>query len=437
MAKRLTDVFIKNVKPDPERRVEYSDTAVPGFRLVVTPTGAKSYAFRFKLDGKAGNLTIGKTTEFTLDEARQEARDAIALIGRGIDPAKEKQDKKQARIADRAAEKAALDNLAENAFERFIELHAGKRKSGHEIERLLRVEVIPVWKGRKIESITRRDVIALTDAIAERGAPTTANRVLANVRKAFNWFLGRDYAGLAGNPCAAIAKPAEEVERDRVLADDEIRLVLRAADRMGAPWGPFVRLLLFTGVRRDEAASAPWSEFALDGDAPSWSIPKERTKNGKPHLVPLASSVAEMMRGVDHIGEADLVFTTTGETPVSGFAKMKARLDRLMLELARKDAEETGGDAEQIAKVTIRAWRLHDLRRTAATGMAGMGVAPHIVEAVLNHISGAKASVAGIYNRAAYEPEKRTALTAWAARLGQIERQDAPGAKVIPIQRKK
>jgi integrase len=186
-------------------------------------------------------------------------------------------------------------------------------------------------------------------------------------------------------------------------------------------------LLMLTGVRRDEAASSRWEEFSLVGEKPFWLLPGERVKNGRGHILPLAPEAVDILAKLDRVGVAGFVFTTTGETPVSGFAKMKSRLDALMLAIAREECSERGGDPND---VEIKPWRLHDLRRTVATGMADIGIGPHIVEAVLNHVSGAKASVAGVYNRAAYESEKRIALLAWASRIKRLE---TDGYQVAPI----
>ena len=195
------------------------------------------------------------------------------------------------------------------------------------------------------------------------------------------------------NPCKLVARPGQATSRDRVLSEAEIRTFWTATDQIGEPFGALLKLLLLTGCRREEAAGLRWHELSEDGA--TWTIPSTRTKNWREHIVPLPSLARAIIAGVQRV-EGDFVFTTTGESSVSGFSRMKVRLDDLM---------------------DIAPWRIHDLRRTCATGMAQIGIQPHIVEAVLNHVSGSKAGVAGIYNQYSYLPEKTTALARWAAHI--------------------
>jgi integrase len=169
------------------------------------------------------------------------------------------------------------------------------------------------------------------------------------------------------------------------------------------------KLLLLTGCRRDEIGQARWSE--LSDDFSVLRLPGARTKNGLPHDVPLAPMVRKLIESAKPIEGSPFLFTISGKTPVGGYAKAKARLDERMLELA---CQERGQGAE------IEPFVLHDLRRSCSTGMAGIGVAPHIIEACLNHISGARAGVAGTYNREEYAKEKAAALTKWAEHIERI-----------------
>jgi integrase len=214
--------------------------------------------------------------------------------------------------------------------------------------------------------------------------------------------------------------PCAEVSRDRVLSEAELRLVLLGSQALETPWREFARLLIYTATRRNEVAAAPWVEFTgLNTSDPRWEIPGERTKNGRPLLLPLPLDAARMLDEMPRIGEKGLAFTVTGETPVMGFSDAKERLDAAMLAIARKEAAERGEDPEKVQP--LPRWTWHDLRRTAATGMAGLGVQPHVIEAVLNHVSGAKAGVAGIYNRHAYFAEKKAALALWAKHVAVLE----------------
>jgi integrase len=189
--------------------------------------------------------------------------------------------------------------------------------------------------------------------------------------------------------------------RPEVRRADELRWFWTATGELGEPFGQLFRLLLLTGCRRDEIADITRDEIADDHSA--LHLSGARTKNGRPHVVYLAPLAREILGSLSKIEGCKFVFSTNGKRPVSGFSKSKARLDRAILRLAREEGAEA-----------VRPWRLHDLRRTAATGMAGIGVAPHIVEAALNHVSGAKAGVAGTYNVEAYGAERRAALERWA-----------------------
>ncbi|MCW2244758.1 integrase [Azospirillum fermentarium] len=248
--------------------------------------------------------------------------------------------------------------------------------------------------------VTRRDVNLLLDEVVDGGAPVVANRLLAAVRKMFNWAASKDY--VAANPCAGIMPPSAEDSRDRVLGDDELRRVWEAASALGELFGPLVRLLILTGQRRDEVAGMRWSE--LDLDAGLWTIPKERAKNGKAHAVPLSVAAVAVLAvlprlEMDDGTPSDFVFTTTGTTPVSGFSKAKERLDLL---------------------AGVEGWRFHDIRRTVTTGLARMGIAPQVADRILNHVQGTIRGVAAVYNRHDYLDESRAALDAWAQRLDRI-----------------
>jgi integrase len=407
-------------------RKEIPDGGLPGLYLVVQPSGAMSWAVRYRFDGRPKKLTIGSYPAFGLADARKAASAALRTVSEGRDPVEEKKLAK----TDRASDHDHVDKVLDDFLTRHVDVK-NKASSAKENRRLIDVELRPIWTGRKIQSITRRDIIKLLDDIADRGAAITANRVLALVRKFFNWAIERDI--IQASPVANVKAPSVEISRDRVLTHDEIRLVWKASERIGWPFGPMVRILLLTGQRRDEVAGAARSEFHLSAKEPLWVIPKERAKNGVEQPVPLAPSVVDLVKGLPVIegkeGKAKLLLTTTGETPVSGFSKAKESLDAEMLKVAQEEAVERGDDPEG---VSVAPWRLHDLRRTCASGMASIGQPVHVVEAVLNHKSGTIRGVSAVYNRYSYQEEKRRALCAWASLVGDIVH-GADGDKVVQI----
>ena len=260
----------------------------------------------------------------------------------------------------------------------------------------------PAWRGRPITSIGRRDVLELIDKIADRGAVTLARRLHAYLHQLFRWCVGRGI--IETNPLADLPKPGAVVNRDRVLINSELRLVWNAADKIGWPFGPAIRLLILTGARRDEITGLRSSEIQDD----RIELKGVRTKNGEPHAIPLSQPARALIAALPRAAKTDLVFTTTGRTPVSGWSRAKERLDGF----------EKGLDP----------WVVHDLRRTVATGMQRLGVALQTVKAVLGHISGSRAGVVGIYQRHNFNSEKREALD-WSASVSALANFAAAGAQ--------
>jgi integrase len=284
------------------------------------------------------------------------------------------------------------------------------------------------WRLRPISEIDADDIFGVVDEARENGVPglerrnrgssePRARKMYGALSKMFNWLIQR--RRVKANPCTGIHAPGSPQSRDRVLAKEEIVTLWAAADTLTEPFGACVKLLLLTGCRLNEVCGMRRSE--LSADRKVWTIPGQRTKNHRVHDVFLSALAREILEGVD--SEGDLVFTTNGSTSISGWSKMKRRLDESML------ADLPAQDGNKVKPT----WRLHDLRRTCATGMAEIGILPHIVEACLNHVSGAKAGVAGIYNRAAYAEEKKVAFARWAAHVeGLVE---SRVANVVPMQK--
>ncbi len=399
----LTDLQIKKLASRATRR-EVPDGKIGGLFLILQPSGAKSWAVRYRLDGKPKKFTIGPYPAVDLATARKRAQEALGELAGGVDPAARKKAAREARKAEQSV-KDRVEDVAAVFVERYVKRNVGEAWA-REAERLLKVEIIPKFGAKRLGDVKRADVHDLLDGIVDRGSPITANRTLAVFRRLSNWAIERGI--IAASPCEKIKAPASEETRDRVLSDDEIRLAWGACERVGWPFGPIGQLLLLTGARRDEIASARWSE--IDLAAKTWTIAKERSKNGIAHEIPLSDAAVHILEGLPRIGDKKdgLVFTTRGATAVSGFSHAKVAMDAAIVEGLPDDV-----------KAPDR-WTFHDLRRTAASGMAGLGIAPHVVEAVLNHKSGTIKGVAAVYNRYSYATEKRAALDAWARRLEAI-----------------
>lgn len=396
---KLTQAAVDRLKAPEIGRVEYWDTTLPAFGLRLTATGARSWVCMYRVDGKLVRETLGTLAAIPdLGKARAMARASMQRAQAGINPADERrqrEDKERQQAEAKAAE--VRDTLAA-AIDRYLQRYAVKRMRSDyfvETKRTLDRDVKAALGARAIGEITRRDIRELLDAVVDRGSPSHANHVLAYFRAFANWAIGQDL--IATNPCNGLKMPAPLVQRDRALDDEEIRLFWLACDRIGWPFGPLFKLLLLTGQRRDELSQATWSEFDLDNA--TWTLPGARTKNGKTHVVQLAPAAIEILSALPRTSSPYL-FTTNGTRPVSGWGRARERLAVAIAELN----DGTG----------IELFTLHDLRRSAATGMAALGVAHHVVDKILNHVAGRISGVAAIYNRHEYAEERRHALDAWA-----------------------
>jgi integrase len=404
MPKALTVPGIERLKPDPIKRLEIPDGLLTGLYFVVQPSGARSWAVRYRYAGRPCKLTLGAYPALDLGVARSRAREALQAVAAGRDPAAERKE-----AVRKAREGSDGRDLVSTQLDLFYERHVTPNntvRTAGEVKRALDKDVRAAWGNRRVQDITRRDVIELLDSIVDRGTPIAANRALAYMRRFFNWLIERSV--IETSPGDRVKAPSAETDRDRILTDDEIRWLWKATERLDYPFGPFVRLLLLTGQRRDEVAKARYREFPHPA---LWQIPKERTKNGIGHDLPLSTAAQAIIAALPRVaGRAGFLFTTAGEAAISGYSSAKERLDRFMLEVARKEAEERGQDPEH---VEIPEWRLHDLRRTIASGMARLGHPPHAVEAILNHVNGTISGVAAVYNRYSYSDEKARALEDW------------------------
>jgi len=377
---RLTIRSVEAMKPRPVRQ-EIPDSFLPGLYLIQQPSGAKGWAVRYRHHGQSRKLTLGSYPALGLKDARDLGAKALRTVAEGRDPGREK-------IAARAAKADSVDRVVEDFLERHVR-RSNRPRTAQETERLLRQHVLPRWRGRIVHEITRRDVLDTLDRVVDGGAPIAANRVFAAVRKFFNWCVARDI--LPASPCAGVKPPTAERARDRVLSDEELRLVWRAADKLGGTFSPLVKMLALTGQRRDEVARMRWDE--LDLDARLWTLPPARTKNNQPHEVPLSKAALAVLQNVPRIASSPFVLTTNGgASPASGYSKGKRRLDALL---------------------PVPAWRLHDLRRTCASGLARLGINLPVIEKVLNHSSGSFAGIVGVYQKHSFAAEKAQALDAW------------------------
>ncbi len=392
MPKALTAKQIEKFQPRP-MRYDVPDGLVPGLFLTVYESGARTWVVRYRHGGKTRKLTLAPYPLLSLAEAREKARVALRRAAEGLDPAGEK----QAARAAAADPSGHVGALLDRFYRQHVERNNSPRTAG-EVKRTLDKDFRPVFGERRIQDVTRRDIIGWIDAIAER-APTHANRCLSYGRKFGNWCVEKSILEIS--PFDRVKPPTIEQSRDRILSDAELRLVWLASGRLDYPFREFVRLLLLTGQRRSEVSGLRWSEIRND----LWTIPASRSKNGIATDVPLSDAAQAVIGSIPRMAHSAYALTTTGKSGISGYSKAKARLDRIMVEIASAEAGEP---------VAIPDWRLHDLRRSVASGLARLGTRIEIIEAVLNHRGGAISGVAAIYVRHDFAVEKRAALDGWA-----------------------
>lgn len=407
------------------------DTELRGFGLRITPKGVKSYVLQYRLKGKpARRMTLGgHGNPWTVESARREAERRLIKIRQGIDPVEEERQKER-EAAEQAAEEERrakeATTLAFDAYaDEFVKLYlkVNWKDSWEDGEGVLKAAK-PHFQKTILE-ITRADVVTLLDSYSDR--PGMKKLVHSVLRKLFNWAVDR--GDLDRSPIEKMKAPKTPPARKRVLSPEELIALWHACADLGDLWRPFLRLLICTLQRREEVAGLDWSE--IDLDTGMWQLPRERAKNDQPHRIPLNALAIAELRALGPKTRG-LVFTTTGETPVSGFSKAKKRLDELMLDQLRDRAEKRGEDRDD---AVLPAWRLHDLRRTGATNLQALGVPVEVTEAILNHISGTTSGIAGVYNLYKYEEEKRLALDTWSEQLGFLVRRNDGARNVVPFVR--
>jgi integrase len=394
MAAKLTPLAVQNAKPKKRGgallRNEIPDRGLPGLFLIVQPSQVKSWALRYRINGRSRKLTLGgadPATGLSLAAARVAAAQARERIGHGIDPAAEKRSR-------RLAKPAPADSI-EAAVERFLELHARRKLRATSLratEDYFRRLILPAWRGRTIHSIKRKDVIALVEDIAAT-RPVTANRVLSALSKFFNWSMARD--AITSSPVNGVERPGIEKPRDRTLDDSEIAQLWTACAELGVA-GSFIRMLLLIGCRRSEVAGMKWSE--IDTEKRVWTLPAERSKNKLAHKVALSTQAWDIIQALPRI--SDYVFSATGKGPLRNFDWPKTLLDR---------------------KLTFtKPWVLHDCRRSVASGLQRLGTRVEVIEACLNHRSGVFRGIVGIYQRHDFADETRVALQRWADHIARL-----------------
>lgn len=415
----FTDTMIKKLKPEEKKYIRGEGN---GFTIRVMPSGVKTWLYVYAFDGKRREMNLGSYPDVSLETARGKFEDARKKIKNGIDPMEEME---QAAHARRMAPTVA------KLVEEYIEKHAKKfKRSWQDDERLLNVEIVPIWGKRKAADIKKRDVTLLLESIVDRGTPAMSNQVLKITRKMFNFAVERDI--LQHTPFTGVKALAPNNSRERTLNETETKTLWGSLD--GAAISDEIRralkLVLVTAQRPGEVAEMHTNEI----DGKWWTIPAERAKNGKEHRVYLTATALELIN--DAIEQAKINREIPADNEYSGFIfpcphKKKVKsIDSHALPVAvrrnlawpitdtkGKPLYTKEGKPATENKLGIDQFTPHDLRRTAATFMAGMGFMDEIIDAVLNHT---KKGIIGTYNRHKYDREKQQALEAWERKLNNV-----------------
>ena len=416
----------------PAEIIYWSDE-LAGFGLRCRASGARSWFVQYRTkSGETRKHTLGSPKEVPFAKARKRAADYIAAAKLGGDPAGEQKQAKEAAKAAITIEqlvgsylKHQRPRMRPRSYEELRRHLGGSPEDGRRSRPRYPkpLDAAPL-RRHPAGRVTQRMVVELLQGIAE-AAPTTANRVRASLSAMFAW--GMKAGLVSANPVAATFKPAEEKTRERVLSDRELALIWQSTAG-GTDHDRIVRLIMLTGARREEIAGLRWPEITMkdDGSA-SWLLPSERSKNGLPHaltLPPLAAGLFPPQRQGKDGKRRELLFGE-GIGPFSGWSRCKERLDTRVAEANRGEP--------------VVPWVLHDLRRTFVTRLNDLGVEPHVIEALVNHVGGiAKAGVAGVYNRSAYAAQKRAALTLWCDHIARLTGEVVPGqpeADLVPMRR--
>jgi integrase len=403
----LTTKFIAGLKPAARgTRAHYWDALVPGLGVRVTARGTKSFVFYRRWPGSRipTRRTLGNVKHMTLATARDRARDWLALAERGIDPAEQQ---RQARIVEQHRRQTTFAVVVE-AWLADPAMRA--TRTAGSVAREMRSIFVPLWGARPITEITTLDMREMVKAKSAT-APAQARNLLGHLQRLFAWAVAQQAYGLATDPTTPL-RPSKllgrKVMRKRVLTDDELRALWAASAKLDYPYGPLLKILCLTGQRRSEVAEARWPEFDLSKRL--WTIPPERMKGDAAHVVPLTNEVLAILQTLPRFTKGDYVFSTLyGARPVSGFSRLRVRLDKLL-----------GGKTDFV---------LHDIRRTMRTHLSALPITDRVRELVIAH---AQPGLHKVYDQHAYESEKRHALELWAARLHGIVA-PAKGANVVAL----
>jgi integrase len=381
--KKLTATFVREARAEPgKERTVYWDAALPSFGLMVTAAGHRSWVLQYRSGQVSRRLTINGV--LGLEAARREARGILGHVARGHDP-----------VLERRKTSEAGKNTLQAVCQRYLAREGGKLRSAARRKADLERLIYPTLGNKQIDDIRRSDVIALLDDIEDQRGAVMADQALRLLGRIFNWHAARSDEFRSPIVRGMARSKSEDRERDRVLSDDELRAIWKAAETLTPPWGQYLRFLLLTACRRSEASAMTWSELSNG----NWTIPAARYKTNTEVTLPLSKAAVKVLSEIPRIQGCEYVFTTNGRQPISAFSTLK-----LWLDLA----------------CGVKDWRIHDLRRTARSLLSRAGVNPDVAERCLGHRMG---GIRGVYDRHRYLDEMRAAFEALAGQIDAVRGQ--------------
>ena len=384
------------------------DTDLTGFGALATAKGSASYFVEFRIGGRTApnrRVSLGKHGALTPSEARSLAKAKLGEVAKGVDVAQAKRDERLKLAA----------GTFRDVCKRYLDREAKQTRHWQEMRRILERDAMPAFGPQSISTITRQQIRGRLDAIVtEQGRKPSAERKLyVALMPVFKWAMER--GAIDSNPMTDLTRPKPAPRRKRVLDHDEIRALWTAADALDWPFGPFYKLLLLTGARREEVAGMRWPE--LDLQRRIWRLPPaeefqpRRTKNGLEHVIDLSPQVVAIIEGLPRMHDG-FVFSTTGRTSISGFGRAKERLD---------------GAMEKHLDKPLRPFRVHDIRRTVASLLGDdLDVDQGVIERCLGHLTGTQSGLMGTYQRQQYREKRKQAMALWGAHVSKLVASGTP-----------
>jgi integrase len=446
---KLTERKVEKLSPEPGRKDRLVfDDAQRGLAVRVTASGGRTYLCQYTIHGHKWRVPLGSCSAVSLAKAREAGAAVMGDVAKGRNPAAERKHAAAAERARRVRNRLTLRVLIED-WKRF---HLAARRPSYAAEAVRALhyafadclddpaeDLDRAAVVRALDALTRRRKRRDGRVVGETRAGAMTGRTAAYGRAAFAWAVKR--GAVSVNPFLALPFVKSVAARERVLSDAEIAEIWLAADNVASPYGTIIRLLILTGQRRGEVAGIAWSE--LSDDWMTWTIPGERTKNSVPHTVPLSAPARDLVKSLlpydedaakralkDRCAVRLLVLPGAAGTPFAGWSKAKRALDK-----AITDARAKGATIGRASDAPLVPWTVHDLRRTVATGLQRLGVRLEVTEAILNHISGSRAGITGVYQRHDWAAEKRAALEAWATHVTAVLAGQISAGNVVALAR--